>query len=712
MKLSIRALLFFIGVVIFQSALTIMLVTGIITRSNENDVRVELAVESGAVYEEYNSWLRTLWKTTIRINKDRHYTELMESPGMTFKDADFDNWFEEIQLLSDVDFIIMRLKRNDGYEYFTSGSAFLSQAELERLESVKKHPYLELREIEGNVYLTGVLGHQENLDVFIFKNIDEKFYRNSGLPERTAVFFVSDNDLITGKLLNGGLYDILEASGLPGIPYKEVYDIALGEGSYNVSFQDLGRLKKGYREENFYLILLISNEPFLSILGSIYNALITASFVVGFLAILLSFYFSRNITNPISSLMHAMEGIRGGNYKVKVDYKSGDEVGELFQGFNDMASQIDHNKKSMEQLIQEVTFLKDYNEKIIYSLRAGILVVDSDLSIEKVNSFFLELFQCDSSMLLNEQIDDISIEIIDKTVVSKIKEVISGEIDSWSKIKRTESLVCEIKLYLLFTNAHMNEKKCVLEVDDVAKKFELEEKIFQAEKLASISMLSAGVSHEMNNPLSSILTNVQNLLDDDNDDETRIALNWIEQETRRIAKIVSDLLDFSASEPVNSEGSEINSVIADVLKLINYGLVKEERINLSSDFQANLPLVVISRNELKQVIINLVQNSIYAIEDQGEILITTRLSDDYSMIYLQIIDNGVGMAEETMQHVFDPFFTTRTNGKGTGLGMSIVYGIINKYSGTIDVKSTVETGTTVSLSLPVRNKHQINHQGI
>ncbi|HAK44325.1 MAG TPA: hypothetical protein DCO79_00150 [Spirochaeta sp.] len=712
MKLSIRALLFFIGVVVFQSALTIMLVTGIITRSNENDVRVELSMESGAVYEEYNSWLRTLWKTTIRINNDNQYIKLIEDHQMKFSKTEFDAWFKEIQLLSDIDSIIMRIKEDGKNEYFSSGSELFPSAEMEGLESVKDHPYLELREIGKNVYMTGNLGHNEYLDVFILKKIDEKFYRGSGLPERTAVYFVSENDLRTGRLLNDGIFNILQTSKLPDVPYKEVYDLALNAGNYNVSFQELGMLRRGDAEDKFYLILLMSNEPFLSILGQIYNALFIALFTVGFFAIILSFYFSRNITKPISSLLYAMEGIRGGDYKVKVDYKSGSEVGELFRGFNDMAWQIDQNKKSMENFIHEITFLKDYNEKIIYSLRAGILVVDNDLSIEKVNSFFLELFQCDAALLLNEKISNISIEVIDKAVLGKIEDVILGRIDSWSKIKRTEGFVFEIKLYLLFTNAQVGERKCVLEIDDVGQKYELEEKIFQAEKLASLSMLSAGVSHEINNPLSSILTNVQNLLDEDNDDETRTALSWIEQETRRIAKIVSDLLNFSAAEQGESEGSEVNTVISDVLKLINYGLVKEKRIDLSSDFQENLPFVVISRSELKQVVINLVQNSIYAIADMGKILVTTRLSDDYSMIHVQIIDSGVGMDEETMQHVFDPFFTTRTNGKGTGLGLSIVYGIISKYSGTIDVKSTVGSGTTILLSLPVRNKQQISEQGM
>lgn len=604
-------------------------------------------------------------------------------------------------MLSGIDSIVLKKKIGNRYEFISSGSLPLSFADLDGMESLKRHPYLEVRDFGGSFYLTGSLGYEGVLDIFIFKKIDEQFYKGSYLSERPAVFFVSLSDLYSGRLIGEDIYDFLQSSGLPDVPYKEAFNLSLNEGDFNASFRKLGKIRKGKDEEDFFLILLISNEPYLSILSRIYKTLFTVSFIVSFFAIGLSFYFSRNITHPIRRLTYAMEGIRRGNYNVKIDYKSGNEVGILFQGFNEMALQIDQNKKSMEHFIHEITFLKDYNEKIIYSLRAGILVIDSDLYIEKVNSFFLEFFSKDEADILSKSIIETSIEIIDKSLVIKISELISGKIDSWTIIKRTESLVCEIKLYPLFITENMEERKCVLEIDDISKKVELDEKIFQAEKLSSLSMLSAGVSHEINNPLSSILTNVQNLIAEDNDEETLTALNWIEQETRRIAKIVNDLLNFSASEQGCSGGSEVDTTINDVLKLINYGLEMEGRIEIFSDFQEGLPLVVVSNSELKQVIINLVQNSIYAIEGEGEIHIKVRLRKLKKMIRIQISDTGVGMNEETMLHVFDPFFTTRTNGKGTGLGMSIVYGIINKNSGSIDVKSSEGIGTTISLEIPV-----------
>ncbi len=703
MKLFLRTLFFFIGVVLFQSTLTYFLVTGVVTKNNEADARVELEIEANAVYENYNLWVRVLWKTLIRINKDEKYKVLVDDSGLFYSENVLDDWFEEILLLSGVDLIVLKKQVNDKNDFILSGNISFPDENLDKLIARKDHPYIELREIDDKVYLVGTFkyGDTESFEFFIFKRIDEKFYRNLPLQERSLVFLAGYSDLGSGRFLSDANFNNYLNPDFLDVPYKEVYNLELKEGSFNAAFQHLGKLQKGNGEEDFFLILLISNEPHLSMLSIISKTLLSVSLTVALFTIIMSFYFSGRITKPISLLIRAMEGIREGFYNVKIDYKSGNEVGKLFQGFNEMAIQLNQNKTTMEEFIHEITFLKDYNEKIIHSLRAGIVVLSNDLCVEKVNSIFLECFKKDENIILGKNIEDISIGVIDKSVINNIRKVLDEEISSWSEIKRTESLVYEIKLYPLFDISNREDRRCVLEIDDVSRKFELEGKIFQAEKLASLSILSAGMSHEINNPLSSILTNVQNLLAGNFDEETGIALNWIEQETRRIAKIVSELLDFSASGAETPGGVEIDSCISDVLKLINYGLDREKRIEIITEFKASQPKAVISSNELKQIIINLVQNSIQAITGTGKIYIETSYNRDEENISICISDTGMGMDNESLLHMFDPFYTTKTDGKGTGLGLSIVYGIINKYNGTIDVKSKKGAGTTIVLVIPV-----------
>ena len=703
MKLFLRALLFFIGVVVLQSTLTIFLVTGIVTKNNEVDARLALKTEAATVYENYNSWVRILWKTIVRISKDEKLKTHGNNYRGSFSNRILKDWYEELLVLSGMDFIVIRNNKGISDEYSLSGNISIPYKKLEGLKSEKDYPYIRLREIDDSIYLVGFIkpDNPDGFEIYLLKHIDEKFYKQIPMQEQSIIFLTTSSKVQSGTLFDKDIFIGLINKRFLDVPYKEVYNLELEEGNYNAAFQNLGKLQKNTGEEDLILVLLLSNEPYLSILSRINKTLLSVSLIVSLFSILLSFYFSGKITRPISKLIYAMNGIREGNLNVQIDHKSGSEVGTLFQGFNEMTLRLNENKQSMEKFINEITFLKDYNEKIIYSLRAGIVILNSELFIEKVNGFFLDCFQLEQGDVLGNNIEEMAIEVIDKSIVDNIRDIINGNKSAMSEIRRVESFVYEIKLYTLFAISSNEDRKCVLEIDDVSRKFELEGKIFQAEKLASLSMLSAGVSHEINNPLSSILTNVQNLLAGEYDEETGIALNWIEQETRRIAKIVSELLDFSASEPDKDEGVKINVCITDVLRLINYGLEKDKRIEIIPDFEDNLPLALISDKELKQVIINLVQNSIYAIDGEGKIFIKTSIHQKMDKVVIEIIDTGSGVNEELIPHIFDPFFTTKENGKGTGLGLSIVYGIINKNSGTIDVISKKGSGTKFVIRIPV-----------
>ncbi len=700
MKLFFRALLFFIGVVIFQSTLTIFLVEGIVTKSNEADARIELENYSKAVYESYTMWVRRLWKTVVKVSKDEEFEQIVtKSPGL-YDTEGLINWSEEILLLSGMDFVVLKFHDSIVFEYLETGNTNLSYENLRGVKAEKEHPYIELREINGGIYLTGILEIDafKGLELFIIKKIDDDFYKQTSLPAKSKIFMVNSIDTSLGKDAYAKAINTMTEYG---IPFRTIYNNNQDGHSYNMAFRNLGRIKQDNGEDNLIQVLFIPNDPYQRIVTRINKTLLTVSMIVSLFAILLSFFFSDRITRPISLLIRAMEDLSKGNYRIRIAHSSRSEVGKLFQGFNEMTNQLDQNKKDMESYIREITFLKDYNEKIIHSLRAGIMVIGSNLEIEKVNGFFLECFQLEESETLCKGIDDLDLDIIDPSVISRIKEVINGKIQAKTTTRRIGDLVFEIKLYPLRTVNSDKDRKCVLEIDDVSKKFELEEKIFQTEKLSSLSILSAGVSHEINNPLSSILTNVQNLLVEETEEEVVTALSWIEQETRRIAKIVNELLDFSASEIGENEGGDVNSCISEVVRLINYDLEKEKRIKIITKFQDKLPLAVITSNELKQIIINLIQNSIFAIDGEGQISISTGIDGKKDDIVVKVKDTGAGMNKETMQKIFDPFFTTKPNGKGTGLGLSIVYGIINKYSGKIDVKSSKGSGTTVVLSIPV-----------
>jgi len=145
----------------------------------------------------------------------------------------------------------------------------------------------------------------------------------------------------------------------------------------------------------------------------------------------------------------------------------------------------------------------------------------------------------------------------------------------------------------------------------------------------------------------------------------------------------------------------VNECLENVLRLTRYGRQPGTGLTIKLDGAENLPRVSIPPDELKQVILNLVQNAVHAVDKHGAVIVTTSYSKSDNII-ISVEDNGKGIPSDVLGKIFDPFFTTKTNGEGTGLGLSIVYGIMGKNRGDIDVKSQEGKGTTVTLTLPIR----------
>ena len=258
-----------------------------------------------------------------------------------------------------------------------------------------------------------------------------------------------------------------------------------------------------------------------------------------------------------------------------------------------------------------------------------------------------------------------------------------------------------IKLYpLRYQEQGNGNTRCIMIVEDISARVEYEEKIFQAEKLASMSMLSAGMAHEINNPLSSILTNTQNLIEEEKDGDKAETLRLIELETKRIARIVRELLDFSSTHGDGHSVSDVNTAIGEVARLIGYSLKKESHVVIETRFDPLCPPAAISTDELKQVIINLVKNSLQAMGEYGSIAVDTHYLKKKDRIAVTVSDDGEGIPPDQIAHIFDPFFTTKSISGGTGLGLSVVYGIITKCKGVISAKSAPGKGTVVRFELP------------
>ncbi len=236
---------------------------------------------------------------------------------------------------------------------------------------------------------------------------------------------------------------------------------------------------------------------------------------------------------------------------------------------------------------------------------------------------------------------------------------------------------------------------------DLREKQKLEAQLLRSEKLSSLGKLSAGIAHEINQPLTGVLTFAHLLMKKFKDDEqTRKDLEIIVRETTRIRGIVQGILDFARETPMQKKSRRIEEVLDQTLEII----VRQQRffgITLEKAYAPTIPEVVIDSNLMEQVFMNIVLNAVDAMHGSGTL--TVRIRPYKGWVDVEFQDTGVGMPEGILDKIFDPFFTTKdsTEGMGMGLGLAVSYGIVKNHNGDILVSSKEGVGTTFTVRLPV-----------
>jgi PAS domain S-box-containing protein len=251
--------------------------------------------------------------------------------------------------------------------------------------------------------------------------------------------------------------------------------------------------------------------------------------------------------------------------------------------------------------------------------------------------------------------------------------------------------------------------------EEIQKK--LHEDLMQAEKLATVGTFVAGIAHEIKNPLAIIIQGAEYLKDCVGSDELMVdVVDRVMKSALRADSIVKGLLSFTRQMTIQTEETDIIPMIEETLSFIEHQF-KSKLIEVVRQYSPDMPMVNIDSNQIKQVFINVLLNSVEAMKDGGIITITVdEIRDDFNQRYMQIVfaDTGCGISEDKIEKVFDPFFTTKDDFGNTGLGLSITKGIISKHHGTIGIESEVEKGTRVIIRLPINYKleNSVNHAHI
>jgi hypothetical protein len=242
-------------------------------------------------------------------------------------------------------------------------------------------------------------------------------------------------------------------------------------------------------------------------------------------------------------------------------------------------------------------------------------------------------------------------------------------------------------------------------IEDVTERVGLEAQLQQSDKLSSIGLLAAGVAHEVNTPLAGISSYSQMLMQQiPETDPRRQLLEKIHRQTSRASSIVNNLLNFSRVTEARYAPVELNRVIDDTIQLLEAQLRNTE-IEVMRSYADELPLAFGDAPKLQQVLMNLILNARDAMPQGGRLEISTEADED--SVVIEIRDTGLGIAPEHLSKIYDPFFTTKQIGKGTGLGLAVSYGIIRDHGGHIDVESKPGEGTCFHITIPLAATRQM-----
>jgi len=235
-------------------------------------------------------------------------------------------------------------------------------------------------------------------------------------------------------------------------------------------------------------------------------------------------------------------------------------------------------------------------------------------------------------------------------------------------------------------------------VVDITQQRVLEDQLRKTERLAELGTLASGMAHEIGTPMNVILGRAELLMRKATDERTRRSLETIVIQVERITKIMNQLLSFARKRPADRQGINLESVMIDVLDVLQERFQKHH-IQVTKTVSPQLPKVLADPDHMNQVFLNLILNACQAMPEGGTLSLALHPTD--SMVEVTVQDTGCGIPQEQLSKIFDPFFSTKAVGEGTGLGLTVVHGILQEHQGAIRVKSVPGQGTTFIVSLPI-----------
>lgn len=376
-------------------------------------------------------------------------------------------------------------------------------------------------------------------------------------------------------------------------------------------------------------------------------------------------------------------------------------------GVGVLADIEERERLAVAALNREVEARERFITNVVESLRDGLVVLDADGRVRAWNRAMEERYEIKAQEVLGRPFLDINPTWKREGLAEPMERLLRGEIEEFAveglehETLKKGRVILDVKGSLLREN--LAPTGAVLLLEDITDKVGLERSARQAEKLAALGTLSAGLAHELNNPVGIISSRIDLMLQEAEElglpPQVRQDLEVLHRHSQRVARIARGLLSFARQSPGDRGLLDLNGVVEDTLLLLEKQ-VSKEGITVRRSLAPDLPPMQGDSNALQQVVLNLLTNARDAMGDGGEIRIETgTVTARPGWLRLVVADNGPGIPLDRLPKIFDPFYTTKA--QGTGLGLSVSYGIVREHQGTIDVQSQPGKGTTFTLTFPV-----------
>ena len=531
----------------------------------------------------------------------------------------------------------------------------------------------------------------------------------NGLKEGLAKLLQSDDELASLRLHAGGrVHRDFYLTGTPAALSPLRY-FEIKQPLRDMNDRELGTLAIGFWQRS-----VLEESSGVSIL----NAIIIGDLMVMF-GLFLHLMLRELVTRPLEKFVEATRRIASGDLSAPIPV-AGQTLEEerLASSFADMIErlrvsreEISRANAELEQRVatrtEELRQAKNASDTVVATIADGIYTVDADRNIRIFNSAAEKLTGLKSADVVGKKCYDVLRYPFckDNCILMRLHEKHGpaerpGE--EYLEEKRSGGRAWLVSGALFASTEFTGGAETI---KDLSYSRKMQQQMRQVDKLTSLGILSAGVAHEINNPLSNIRIYGQLLQEDLGrmtaaDQGPRDALRHILEQTDRASSIVRKMLEFSRQSQPEMESIDIADVLHQSLEMVRY-MLDAKRIGVKLELAPDLPRVAGSRTSLQQVFVNLFTNAGQAMTAGGALAVEARAAADPARVTITVHDTGCGIKEGDLERIFDPFFTTKDVGEGTGLGLSISYGIIKDHRGDLSVESSEGEGTTFTIALPV-----------